>query len=83
MIHLPIYPIELRHLRYFVAAPERGRFRKAGAAIGVRRSAFGRRIRDLEHHLGTALFHRHAASDRAVLHQAAELLGRRVRPLMN
>ena len=61
MVKLPIHALELRHLRYFVAAAEHGSFRKAGAAIGVHQSAFGRRIRDLEHHLGAALFHRHSA----------------------
>lgn len=52
--------IELRQLRYFVAAAEHGSFRKAGAAIGVQQSALSRRIRDLEYHLGAALFHRHS-----------------------
>ncbi|WP_202949899.1 LysR family transcriptional regulator [Reyranella massiliensis] len=58
-VKMMIHAIELRHIRYFVAAAEHGSFRKAGAAIGVHQSAFGRRIRDLEHHLGAALFHRH------------------------
>lgn len=53
--------VELRHLRYFVAAAEYGSFRKAGAAIGVHQPALSRRIRDLEHHLGAALFHRHSS----------------------
>lgn len=52
--------IELRHLRYFVAAVEHGSFRQAGAALGVQQSALSRRIRDLEFYLGAALFHRHA-----------------------
>ena len=52
--------IELRHLRYFVAAAEHGSFRKAGAAVGVGESAISRRIRDLEDDLGAALFHRHS-----------------------
>ncbi|MAM11013.1 MULTISPECIES: LysR family transcriptional regulator [Hyphomicrobiales] len=52
--------IELRHLRYFVAAAEHGSFRKAGVAIGVGEPAISRRIRDLEDHLGAALFHRHS-----------------------
>lgn len=52
--------IELRHLRYFVAAAEHGSFRKAGAAIGVQESAISRRIRDLEDRLGSSLFHRHS-----------------------
>jgi DNA-binding transcriptional LysR family regulator len=52
--------IELRHLRYFVAATEYGSFRKAGAAIGIQESSISRRIRDLENRLGAALFHRHS-----------------------
>lgn len=53
--------VELRHLRYFVAAAEYGSFRKAAAAVGVQQSALSRRIRDLEHQLGATLFHRHTA----------------------
>lgn len=52
-------PIELRHLRYFLAAAEQGSFRKAGAAFGVRESSISRRIRDLEDQLGASLFQRH------------------------
>jgi DNA-binding transcriptional LysR family regulator len=51
--------IELRHLRYFLAAAETGSFRKAAMAIGIQESAISRRIRDLEDHLGASLFHRH------------------------
>lgn len=51
--------IELRHLRYFIAAAELGSFRKAGAAIGVQESAISRRVRDLEDELGASLFNRH------------------------
>lgn len=51
--------IELRHLRYFVAAAEHGSFRKAGAALGLSPSAISRCIADLEDQIGTSLFHRH------------------------
>ncbi len=51
--------IELRHIRYFVAASEHGSFRKAAHALGIRESAVSRRIRDLEDELGASLFHRH------------------------
>ena len=51
--------MELRHLRYFVAAAEHGSFRKAASALGIRESAVSRRIRDLEDHLGASLFQRH------------------------
>lgn len=51
--------IELRHLRYFLAAAERGSLRKAAAVIGVHESAVSRRIRDLEDEIGASLFVRH------------------------
>lgn len=51
--------IELRHLRYFVAAAEHGSFRKAGAALGLSQSAISRCIADLEDQIGASLFHRH------------------------
>ncbi|MFN8680362.1 LysR substrate-binding domain-containing protein [Paracoccus sp. P2] len=51
--------IELRHLRYFVAAAEHGSFRKAGAALGLSQSAVSRCIADLEDQIGASLFHRH------------------------
>lgn len=51
--------IELRHLRYFIAAAEHGSFRKAGAAIEVQESAISRSIRDLEDEIGVSLFIRH------------------------
>lgn len=51
--------IELRHLRYFVAAAEHGSFRKAGTALGLSQSAISRCIADLEDQIGASLFHRH------------------------
>lgn len=53
--------IELRHLRYFVAAAEHGSFRKAGAALGLSQSAISRCIADLEGHIGASLFHQHTS----------------------
>jgi DNA-binding transcriptional LysR family regulator len=55
----PFLSIELRHLRYFLAAAEHGSFRKAGTALGVQESSVSRRIRDLEDQLGASLFQRH------------------------
>jgi len=55
----PLSSIELRHLRYFLAAAEHGSFRKAGIALAVQESAISRRIRDLENRLGASLFQRH------------------------
>ena len=51
--------IELRHLRYVLAAAERGSFRSAAKALLVQESSISRRIRDLEDDLGVALFIRH------------------------
>lgn len=51
--------IELRHLRYFMAACECGSFRKASTALGIQESAISRRIRDLEDRVGASLFLRH------------------------
>ncbi|MEH3116367.1 MAG: LysR family transcriptional regulator [Methylorubrum populi] len=55
----PLSSIELRHLRYFLAAAEHGSFRKAGIALAVQESSVSRRIRDLEDQLGASLFQRH------------------------
>jgi len=48
--------IELRHLRYAIAAAEHGSFRKAAKALGIHESAVSRRIRDIEDQMGAALF---------------------------
>lgn len=50
--------IEIRHIRYFIAACEYGAFRKASAALEVQESTISRNIRDLEDRLGASLFHR-------------------------
>lgn len=55
----PLSSIELRHLRYFLAAAEHGSFRKASIALAVQESSISRRIRDLEDQLGASLFQRH------------------------
>ena len=56
----PLSSIELRQLRYFLAAAEHGSFRKAGVALAVQESSVSRRIRDLEDQLGASLFQRHS-----------------------
>jgi DNA-binding transcriptional LysR family regulator len=48
--------IELRHLRYFIAAADHGSFHRASNALGIRESAVSRRIRDLESRVGASLF---------------------------
>ena len=49
-------PIQIRQIRYVIAAAEHGSFRRAAAALGVQESAISRRIRELEDRLGTAFF---------------------------
>jgi DNA-binding transcriptional LysR family regulator len=52
--------IELRHLRYVVAASQWGSFRRAAISLGVEQSAVSRRVRDVEDYIGAALFIRHS-----------------------
>lgn len=59
--------IELRHLRYFVAAAEHGSFRKAGDSMEIQKSAISRSIRDLEDFLGASLFQRYNGGVRLTL----------------
>lgn len=48
--------MDLRHLRYVLAAVDCGSFRQAAQALGVKQSAISRRVRDLEDEIGVALF---------------------------
>ena len=48
--------IELRHLRYVVAAAECSSFRRAAQALNIQESAISRRIRDIEDEIGAAFF---------------------------
>ncbi len=72
--------IELRHLRYFIAAAEHGSFRKAGAACSVQESAISRRVRDLEDRLGASLFNRYSGGVRLTF--AGERFLRRARQII-
>lgn len=51
--------IEVRHLRYVIAAAECGSFRRAAQTLEIQESAVSRRIRDLEDEIGASLFIRH------------------------
>jgi DNA-binding transcriptional LysR family regulator len=72
--------MELRHLRYFVAAAEHLNFTKAAHALGIAQPPFSVQIRNLESELGTPLFEREARKIRltpaghAFLENAKEIL---------
>jgi len=72
--------VELRHLRYFVAAAEAENLSRAALKLHVSQPALGRQIRDLEDEIGFCLLERTAKSvrltdaGRAFLRDARALL---------
>jgi LysR family transcriptional regulator, benzoate and cis,cis-muconate-responsive activator of ben and cat genes len=74
--------MELRHLRYFVAAAEAENVSRAAVKLHVSQPALSRQIHDLEEELGFALFERSAKSvrlteaGRAFLSEAGAVLQR-------
>lgn len=72
--------MELRHLRYFVAAAEEQHFSKAADRLFVTRPAVSRLISDLEDELGTKLFER--SGHRIQLTAGGRTLLARLRPML-
>jgi len=54
--------MELRHLKYFIAAAEEENVSRAALKLHVSQPGISRQIRDLEHEIGFDLFHRTAKS---------------------
>jgi len=73
--------MELRHLRYFVAAAEEENFNRAAAKLNVAQPALSRQIRDLEVELGIALFDR--LPRRVRLSAAGRALLSDIRPVLD
>lgn len=59
--------IELRHLRYAVAAAQHGSIRRAAASLSLKQSTLSRRIRQVEERLGVVLFERSSGGVRMTL----------------
>jgi DNA-binding transcriptional LysR family regulator len=50
--------VEVRHLRYVLAASDHSSFRRAAAALNITQPTLSKRIRELENRLGVLLFER-------------------------
>lgn len=78
-------PMELRHLRYFVAVAETGNLSRAAEKLFIAQPPLSVQIRQLEEEMGTALFVRHpkgvrlTAAGESLLPEARYLLDRAAR----
>jgi len=72
------FPMELRHLRYFVAVAEDLNFRKASERLRVAQPALSSQIRDLEYEVGEKLLDRDTGGVRLTDAGAAFLAGARL-----
>lgn len=73
--------MELRHLRYFIAAAEEEHFGRASDRLHITRPAVSQMIIDLENELGTELFERRAHSVK--LTAAGQVLLPQLQSIMN
>jgi DNA-binding transcriptional LysR family regulator len=72
--------MELRHLRYLVAAAENGSFSGAARRLHVAQSAISEQLSDLEHEIGVQLFTR--SSRKTSLTPAGELFLAKARQIL-
>jgi DNA-binding transcriptional LysR family regulator len=67
--------MDLRHLRYIVAAARNGSFSAAANEFNVRQPIVSKRIKEVEEELGVRLFERSTAGARLTLHSVFKLSG--------